>query len=72
MQIDLPEQTIRDIQAVLANQGDPVSVATYVDRTLQRALFFDTTREIKRQNEGTDPTEIDRLIQEACDATRQH
>ena len=72
MQIDVSNQTIRDIQMVLANRGDSAGVTAYVDRALQRALFFDTAREIKRQNKGVvDPAELDKLIDEAVEASRQ-
>ena len=52
MQIELPDQTIRDVQAMLAKRDERTDISQYVDRTLQRALFFDTVREIKSQNAG--------------------
>ncbi len=70
MQIELSDQTIRDVQALLAKRGEGVDVSTFVDRTLQRALFFETVREVKQQNTGTDPDELDRLIDEAVEAAR--
>lgn len=70
MQIELSDQTIRDVQALLAKRGEGVDVSTFVDRTLQRALFFETVREVKRQNIGTHPDELDRLIDEAVEAVR--
>jgi hypothetical protein len=36
-----------------------------VNQTLQRAIFFDTVRELKRQNADVDPEELDRLVDEA-------
>lgn len=71
MQIELPDQTIRDVQAMLAKRGERTDVSQYVDRTLQRALFFDTVREIKNQNVGVDPEELERLIDEAVEAVRR-
>jgi len=71
MQINLPDQTVRNIQAMLAQRGDSLDVSAYVDRTLQRALFFDTVREIKKTNAGADPVELERLIDEAVSAVRQ-
>ena len=70
MQIELSDQTIRDVQALLAKRGERVDVSAFVDRTLQRALFFETVREVKRQNAGVDPDELDRLIDEAVEAVR--
>ena len=70
MQIELPDQTVRDLQALLAKRGENRDVSQYIDRTLQRALFFETVREVKRQNAGVDPDELDRLIDEAVEAVR--
>lgn len=70
MQIELPDQTVRDVQAMLANRGENRDVSEYVDRTLQRALLFETVREVKRQNAGVHPDELDRLIDEAVEAVR--
>jgi hypothetical protein len=65
MQIELSDQTIRDVQALLAKRGEGVDVSAFVNQTLQRAVFFETVREVKRQNEGVDSLELDRLIDEA-------
>ena len=70
MQIELSDQTIRDVKALLAQRGEGVDVSAFVDRTLQRALFFETVREVKRQNAGANPDEIDRMIDEAVEAAR--
>ncbi len=70
MQIELSDQTIRDVRALLAKRGEGVDVSAFVDRTLQRALFFETVREIKRQNATADPAELDRLIDEAVEKVR--
>jgi hypothetical protein len=70
VQIELSDQTIRDVQALLAKRGEGVDVSAFVDRTLQRALFFETVREVKQQNIGTHPDELDRLIDEAVEAVR--
>jgi len=70
MQIELPDQTVRDVETMLAKRGHSGDVSDYIDRTLQRALFFDTVREVKRQNAGVDPDELDRLIDEAVESTR--
>ena len=70
MQIELPDQTVRDVEALLAERGENGDVSQYIDRTLQRALFFETVREVKRQNAGVDPDELDKLINEAVEAVR--
>jgi Arc/MetJ-type ribon-helix-helix transcriptional regulator len=70
MQVELPDKTVRDVEAMLAKRGQNGNVSEYIDRTLQRALFFETVRDVKRQNAGADPQEIDRLIDEAIAAER--
>ena len=70
MQIELPDKTIRDVEAMLAKRGQNGNVSDFIDRTLQRALFFETVRDIKRQNAGADTQELDRLIDEAVAAAR--
>jgi hypothetical protein len=66
MQIDLPDKTVRDVEAMLAKRGQNGSVSEFIDRTLQRALFFETVRDVKCQNASADPQELDRLIDVAC------
>jgi Arc/MetJ-type ribon-helix-helix transcriptional regulator len=70
MRIELPDQTVRDVEAMLAKRGENGNISQFIDRTLQRALFFETVRDVKRQNAGTDPEELDRLIDEAVKAVR--
>jgi hypothetical protein len=70
MQVELPDKTIRDVEAMLAKRGQNGNVSEFIDRTLQRALFFETVRDIKRQNTSADPQELDRLIDEAVAAAR--
>jgi Arc/MetJ-type ribon-helix-helix transcriptional regulator len=70
VQIELPDQTVRDVQALLAERGESVDVSAFVNQTLRRALFFDTVREVKRQNASVDPAELDRLIDDAVKAVR--
>src|SRR3990172_2621325 len=70
MQIELPDQTVRDVEAMLAMRGEQGDVSAFVNRTLQRALFFETVREVKHRNAGVDPDELDRLIDEAVVAVR--
>lgn len=70
MQLELPDQTIRELETMLAKRGEGTSLSEFLDRIIQRALFFETVREVKRQNAGVDPNELDRLIDEAVDAVR--
>jgi Arc/MetJ-type ribon-helix-helix transcriptional regulator len=70
MQVELPDKTVRDVEAMLAKRGQNGNVSEFIDRTLQRALFFETVRDVKRQNAGASPTELDRLIDEAVVAAR--
>jgi hypothetical protein len=64
MQVELPDKTIRDVEVMLAKRGQNGNVSEYIDRTLQRALFFETVRDVKRQNAGANPQQLERLIDE--------
>jgi hypothetical protein len=70
MQVELPDKTIRDVEAMLAKRGQNGNVSEFIDRTLQRALFFEAVRDVKRQNASANPQELDRLIDEAVAAAR--
>lgn len=70
MQVELPDKTVRDVEAMLAKRGHKGNVSEFIDRTLQRALFFETVRDVKRQHADADPQELDRLIDEAVAAAR--
>jgi hypothetical protein len=70
MRIDLPDHTIRDVELMLAKRGEAADVPAFIDRTLQRALLFETVREVKRQNAHLAPEELDRFIDEAVKAVR--
>ncbi len=70
MQIEIPDQTARDVQAMLVKRGKNGDVSQFIDQTVQRALFFDVVREVKRQNADADPDELDRLIEESVKAVR--
>ena len=70
MRIELPDQTIREVELMLAKRGEAADVPAFIDRTLQRALLFETVREVKRQNAGADPEKVDQLINEAVEAAR--
>lgn len=39
MQIELPDQTIRDVHAMLARTGGSADVTQYVDRTVKRVFL---------------------------------
>jgi Arc/MetJ-type ribon-helix-helix transcriptional regulator len=70
MQVELPNDTVRDVEALLAQRGENGGVSEFIDRTVQRALFFELVREVKRQNAGVDPGELERAIDEAVQAAR--
>ena len=55
---------------MLAKRGGNGNVSEFIDRTLQRALVFETIRDVKRQNAGADPQALDRLIDEVVAAVR--
>ena len=69
-QIDIPDETYRDVEVLLASRGEAVDVSAFVKRTLNRTLFFETVREIKAQTKNVDPDELERIIDEAVEAAR--
>jgi hypothetical protein len=69
-QIELPEDTYRDVQAMLASRGEGMDVEEYVNRTVSRDLFFETVRDIKARTKNVDPDELQKIIDEAVDAAR--
>ena len=74
-QINISDETYRDVQAMLASSGETVDVDAFVDRTLQKRLFFETVRRIQDRNEDVDPDvlqqEIDEAIADVRDARRK-
>lgn len=70
MSIDLPDSTIRDIEAMLRHRSDTIDVTTYINKTVRRALFFETVRDVHQQNAGADPASVQSLVDEAVSATR--
>ena len=55
---------------MLASTGEAMNVDEYVNRTLNRDLFFKTVRDIKAQTKDVDPDKLDAIIEEAVDAAR--
>lgn len=55
---------------MLSHRAEAIDVTAYIDKTVRRAIFFKTTREIKRQNADADPDELRALIDEATAAAR--
>ena len=68
MKIELPDETIRDVEAVVARDGG--DVVDFIDRAVRRRLFFDTVREIRESTAGVDPNELQAAIDEAVEAVR--
>lgn len=65
MQIDLPPQTVEDVKIYLAKTGRSGDIAEFVDRSVQRALFFSVATDIQRRNAGHDQGDVDAAIEEA-------
>lgn len=69
-QIEISDETYRVVEATLAASGEAVNVDQYVDRAVNRHLFFETVREIREQNQGVDPDVLQQEIDEAVEAVR--
>lgn len=69
-QINISDDTYRDVQAMLVSRGEKVNVDEFVNRTLNRSLFFETVQDIKARTKDVDPDELEQIIEEAVEATR--
>jgi len=69
-QIKISDETYRVVAETLAASGEPVNVDQYVDRAVNRHLFFETVREIREQNKDVDPEALQQEIDEAVEAVR--
>ena len=70
MNINLPDETVAELRAMLKRQGDESDVETYVQRTLSKRLLFETITEARVQTAEHDPAEVSRSINEALRAAR--
>jgi transposase-like protein len=68
MKIELPDKTIRDVEAVVARDGG--DIIEFIDRAVNRSLLFDTVRQIREHNANVDPEELQAAIDEAIEAVR--
>lgn len=69
-QINISDETYRDVQAMLAGSGEALDVDAFVDRTLQKRLFFETVRMVQDRNQDVDPDELQKEIDEAISQVR--
>jgi len=69
-QINISDDTYRDVQAMLVSRGGKVNVDEFVNRTLNRSLFFETVQDIKARTKHVDPEELDQIVEEAVEAAR--
>lgn len=69
-QIEISDETYRGIETMLANRGEAMAVDQYVDRTVNRYLFFETVREVKKRNKDIAPEVLQQEIDEAVAAVR--
>ena len=70
-QVNISDETYRDVQAMLASGGETVDVDAFVDRTLQKRLFFETVRKIQDRNKDVDADVLQQEIDEAIAAVRE-
>lgn len=69
-QIEISDETYLGIETMLANRGEAMAVDQYVDRTVNRYLFFETVREVKERNKDIAPEVLQQEIDEAVAAVR--
>lgn len=68
MKIDLPDETVRGVEAIVARTGG--DVAAFVDQAVRRTLFFETARQVRERNADLDPAALDDLINREVAAAR--
>lgn len=69
-QINISDETYRVVEATLAARGEVANVDEYVDRAVNRHLFFETVREVREKNKDVAPEVLQKEIDEAVDAVR--
>jgi len=69
-QIEISDETYRVVEATLAARGDAANVDEYVERAVNRHLFFETVREIREKNKDIDPDQLQQEIDEAVEGVR--
>ncbi len=67
--IEIPDVTYNDVQAMLAQRGGG-DVADFVNRTLQKRLFFETVAKVQQQNQDASPEDLQQAIDDAVTAVR--
>lgn len=70
MKIELPEQTVRSVEAVLSTGRVAESVPEFIDTAVRQRLLSGAIAEAWRLNAGADPDEVARLVDEEVDAVR--
>lgn len=71
MQINLPDNTIRDIEAFLANSGENLDIATFIDQSVRQSMLSGIVGKIHKRNESANPEDLDALIDEVVKAVRE-
>ncbi|MGL4514395.1 MAG: hypothetical protein ACRCT8_15005 [Lacipirellulaceae bacterium] len=70
MTIELPEQTVRSVEAVLSTGRVAESLPEFVDTAVRQRLLSGAIAEAWRLNAGADPDEVARLVDEEVEAVR--
>lgn len=71
MKIEVNDKMAKEVEAMLARQGESPDVEGYVQRTLAKRLLFETITEVRCTNEEVPLDEIAADIEEAVRETRK-
>jgi len=71
MQINLPDDTIRDIEAFLASSGEKLDVTAFIDQSVRQSMLSGIVGKIHERNAAFDPHELDATIDEAVKSIRE-
>lgn len=69
----VPEETDRNVRTYLARSGgEDADLASYVDRAVRQAIFWDTVEGIRTRNRDLSPEEAQALADEALTEVREN
>lgn len=72
MKITLPDSTVRDIKAFLAQSGQNLDVTEFVKRSVHKSMLAVVVGNIYQRNQSEDSEELDRVIDDAVRDAREN
>jgi hypothetical protein len=71
--LSIPDETDRTVRTYLARIGlKKGDLSKFVDEAVRRQVFALIAKDIKERNADADPSELEKLIEEAVERARAH